>query len=154
MSITQRLGLPLLIPGQGQKDVTHNEALLALDVLVQPAVASAKLAAAPSARAEGESWIVPAGAAGDWEGMDHAIASWTAGGWRFLTPGEGYVVWVIDDQKFRCWRAGGWRQMVAIFDPLSELVLPSSGTVIDAEVRNTLAALISGLQDVGLIARN
>ena len=34
METTNRLGLPLLIPGQSQKETVHNEALLALDTLV------------------------------------------------------------------------------------------------------------------------
>lgn len=154
MSFTHRLDLPLLIPGQGQKDVTHNEAILALDTLVQPAVVSATLGEPPSVREEGQSWIVAAGASGDWQGKEQAIACWSAGGWRFLTPGEGWVAWVVDEQQFVCWRGAGWRRMIAIFDSAPELAVPASGTVIDAEARSTLAALITSLQGLGLIAHS
>jgi hypothetical protein len=37
--ISARLALPLLAAGQAGKEVTHNEALTRLDMLVQPAVA-------------------------------------------------------------------------------------------------------------------
>ena len=36
--ITPRFGLPLLAPGQAAKELTHNEALSLLDLLVQPVV--------------------------------------------------------------------------------------------------------------------
>ena len=36
MTYTNRLKLPLLYSGQAQKEVTHNEALNLLDVLVNP----------------------------------------------------------------------------------------------------------------------
>ena len=35
---TARLALPLIAPGQAQKEVSHNEALAALDLLVQAQV--------------------------------------------------------------------------------------------------------------------
>ena len=35
---TANLGLPLLLPAQAQKHVTHNEALQLLDILVQARV--------------------------------------------------------------------------------------------------------------------
>lgn len=35
MSKSQRLGFPMLAAGQAQKELTHNEALLLLDALVQ-----------------------------------------------------------------------------------------------------------------------
>lgn len=44
---TDRLRLPLLTAGQAQKEVTHNEALLLLDLLVQASVQSAGLTSPP-----------------------------------------------------------------------------------------------------------
>lgn len=38
MSVTQRLQLPYIAASQAQKHVTHNEALVLLDALVQLAV--------------------------------------------------------------------------------------------------------------------
>lgn len=40
---TPRLALPLLQPGQAQKEMYHNEALARLDLAVQPAVARAQI---------------------------------------------------------------------------------------------------------------
>ena len=44
---TDRLRLPLLTAGQAQKEVTHNEALLLLDLLVHASVQSAGLTSPP-----------------------------------------------------------------------------------------------------------
>jgi hypothetical protein len=55
------LSLPLLMPSQAQKHVTHNEALMRLDMLVQLAVLSADQPAPPSQPGLGERHIVGAG---------------------------------------------------------------------------------------------
>jgi hypothetical protein len=49
MNQTPCLQLPYLLPNQAQKHVTLNEALKALDVLVQLAVASRALSVPPGA---------------------------------------------------------------------------------------------------------
>ena len=46
MEITERLGLPLLNPGQSQKEIFHNEALLVLDAVDFCRVATALCRAA------------------------------------------------------------------------------------------------------------
>ena len=61
---TPNLALPFIAQGQAQKEVTHNEALLRLDALVQIAVRSRSLAAPPGSPADGERWSVAAGATG------------------------------------------------------------------------------------------
>jgi hypothetical protein len=59
MPATPRLALPLIAAGQAQKDVTHNEAVLALDRLVALVVVSRSLTAPPTAPQPGFSHIVP-----------------------------------------------------------------------------------------------
>jgi len=61
MSETKKLALPLMAEAQAQKHVTHNEALLKLDALVQLSVRSRALADPPAAPVDGEAWIVAAG---------------------------------------------------------------------------------------------
>jgi hypothetical protein len=43
MSQTARLGLPYIVSGQAQKEVTHNEGLNKLDAFVTPVVADTLL---------------------------------------------------------------------------------------------------------------
>ena len=146
--LSARLRLPLLVPGQGQKDVTHNEAIVALDMLVQPVVQSAALAVPPTDAEEGTCWLIPEGAHGAWAGRRSEIACWTAGGWRFINPSEGWAVWVVDAARMARLVAGEWGMVVA---PGAPVVLPVGGDVVDAEARQVIDSLIQRLAAGGLI---
>lgn len=61
---TTILSLPLILPAQAQKHVTHNEALVQLDLIVQLAVINRTLTAPPALPALGDRHIVAAGATG------------------------------------------------------------------------------------------
>ena len=63
-----RTGLPLLQPGQAQKEMVHNEALALIDLLLQPSVVTVGLNVPPAAPARGACWIVGAAPTGDWGG--------------------------------------------------------------------------------------
>jgi Protein of unknown function (DUF2793) len=86
--VTDRLSLPLLVAGQAQKEVTHNEALTLIDFLAQPVVVAVAPVSVPAAPTLGQSWIVGAAPTGAWAGKAAHIASWTSGGWRFCAPNE------------------------------------------------------------------
>jgi hypothetical protein len=148
---TPQLGLPLLAPGQGQKDVTHNEALLALDALAQLGVGSRQLGVAPSDPTEGGSWIVADGASGAWEGRDGQIATWTQGGWRFAAPMPGWLAWVADEGLRVERGAASWRIVPGSSAPVPSVALPNGGAVVDAELRSCVAQLLLRLQGLGLI---
>lgn len=91
---TPILSLPLIQPNQAQKHVTHNEALQALDALVQPVVIDLDLTAPPSVPVDGDCHLVAAGATGDWTGQDNALAVQSSGGWMFYAPRSGWKVYV------------------------------------------------------------
>ena len=55
---TARLALPLLSPGQAQKEMTHNEALALIDLAVQASVESVGATVPPADPAEGAAWIL------------------------------------------------------------------------------------------------
>ena len=76
MDTSPNLALPYLLANQAQKHVTVNEALRRLDALVQLSVLSASLAAPPASPADGDRYIVPAGATGTWVGTDLSIVTW------------------------------------------------------------------------------
>jgi len=71
-----RTGLPLLQPGQAQKEMVHNEALALIDLLLQPSVVTVGLNVPPATPAPGACWIVGAAPTGDWGGMHRR---WRAG---------------------------------------------------------------------------
>ena len=93
--ISPILSLPLIMPAQAQKHVTHNEALRLLDVMVQLAVLNRNLSAAPALPAVGDRHIVAAGAVGSWAGQVGKIALYTSTGWQFFAPLQGWQAHVL-----------------------------------------------------------
>jgi hypothetical protein len=96
MSLSPRLGLSYILPQQAQKHVTANQSFRRLDALVQPVVKSATLTAEPLSPAEGDAYIVPAGASGpQWSLMAaNSIAAFQDGAWSELAPRTGWRVYV------------------------------------------------------------
>ena len=90
---TARYALPLLVPGQAQKEFFHNEALARIDAVLCAAIEDAGLPQPPADPAAGQSWIVGPGATGAWAGHEDALANWTPAGWRLVAPVEGMRVW-------------------------------------------------------------
>ncbi len=84
------LSLPLILPAQAQKHVTHNEALRLLDVMVQLAVKSRVLSTPPASPVLGDRYIVPVAASGDWAGQAERIALYESGAWQFFAPLKGW----------------------------------------------------------------
>lgn len=150
--ITARFGLPLLVAGQGQKDITHNEALVAVDVLVHPSVRSRQNSAPPEFPENGACWLVPAGAVGNWSGKTDAIACWTAGGWRFLALPEGGSVWIEDEAVSVRFRGGSWILDAPRNYPAVAVPDPVGGTIIDAEARAAMASILDRMRHLGLLS--
>ncbi|WP_199555142.1 DUF2793 domain-containing protein [Sandaracinobacteroides hominis] len=149
---TARLEMPMLIAGQGQKDVTHNEALMALDCLVGAVVASRQVLTPPQAPELGECWIVAPGAAGEWGGQENRLACWTVGGWRFHRVPEGFALWVVDEQRTIRRTAGGFAEVAPYGPPADGVEISQGGSVIDVEAREALAALLHRLVGLGLVS--
>lgn len=149
---TARFDLPLLVPGQGQKDVTMNEGLLALDRLVQAVAQSRVLATPPPAPADGACWLVPADAVGAWAGQADRLACWSEGGWRFHPLPEGALVWIVDEARRARRSATGFVAEGLTGLPASPVAPPAGGTVVDTEARAAVASLIDRLVAVGLLA--
>jgi hypothetical protein len=157
-----RFALPFILPGQAQKELFYNEALLALDLALHAAVEHGAPSSPPASPEPGRCWIVPAGAEGAWAGKEGSLAGWTAGGWRFVAPVEGMTVWDRGaDLALRYgpdgWSAGelscsrltvGGEQVVGPRRPA--VPSPSGGTIIDAEARAAIDAIIATFMSHGL----
>lgn len=137
MDQSPRLSLPYIMPGQAQKHVTHNEAVEALDALVQPVVASQSLATPPASPLEGEAFLVPSGALSIWAGHAGEIAAWQAGAWRFFDPAPGWQVYVADERTQYVFDAGDWTPLASLSGELPELGINTSA---DATNRLAVAA--------------
>ncbi|MEM9733856.1 MAG: DUF2793 domain-containing protein [Pseudomonadota bacterium] len=116
---TPNLDLPYIMAGQAQKHVTHNEAIRTLDAVVQISVSSRAMAEPDANPAEGDRYLVPAGATGDFSGQDHALAAYQDEGWIFRQPQNGWLAWVEDEN------------LLAVFDGTAWSVASSDGTATD-----------------------
>jgi hypothetical protein len=119
MTDTPNLALPYILAAQAQKHVTHNEAIRAIDCLVQLGVDSRLLAAPPSSPAEGARYVVAAAATGDWTGESGKIAAFQDGAWAFYAPKEGWVAWVASEAVAIVYAGGAWS------------LLPANGLITD-----------------------
>jgi hypothetical protein len=162
--VTARLAMPLLAAGQAGKELTHNEALARLDMLVQPAVAAIGVNNPPAAPDAGQCWIVGAVPTGVWAGHGGDIAGWTDGGWRFAVPREGFAAWSISSSKPIAYRNGMWQEGDVFADRLvvagtpvvgaqaGPIAGPAGGAVADEPARQAIAAILGALRQHGLIA--
>lgn len=141
-SASPRLGLPLIFPGQSQKEFFMNEAHALVDALLHPAI-EGESDAPPVAPEEGESWLVGGAPSGAWE--DHAgeLASYQAGSWIFAAARDGMAVLDRDTGQVIRFN-GGWQRPAAPSEP-------DGGTTVDVEARAAIVGLIDGLVAAGIL---
>lgn len=108
MDKTSNLQLPFIAPSQAQKHVTHNDALLALDALIQLSAISQSMTLPPSPLNEGDRFIVGTNGTDEWLGKDNQIAAWQDGSWMFYMPQEGWLCWVEDEDLLLVWNGNDW----------------------------------------------
>lgn len=161
--ISDRFALPLLIAGQAQKEVTHNEALLRVDMLLHAQAESAIISAPPGGATVGQCWIVASGGTAEWLGHDGDLACLTSGGWRFVTPRAGMRVAVADDGETYVHDGAAWGLDRVRSDGLyvagqrivgpraAAIPDPAGGAVIDTEGRSAIGAILAVLRGHGLI---
>lgn len=141
---TPRLTLPLLAAGQAQKEITHNEALVLIDALIGAQVVAVNVVAPPVTPVAGECWAVGAAPTGVWAGQAGRLAVATAGGWRFCSVPDGFVV--------RLSSGAHWRRSGPIWTAPPVVAAPTGGAVIDSEARAAIGAIRSALIVAGLLS--
>jgi hypothetical protein len=132
MPETASLGLPLLVAEQAQKHVTHNEALTALDAVVQLSVKDRDLTTPPGAPAHGDRYVVAAAGTDAWAGHDDEIAAWQDGAWIFHPPSEGWRCWVDDEDALLVFDGADWVDAASSISVLQNLARLGIGTTADA----------------------
>ncbi len=129
-----RLNLPYLQPAQAQKHVTHNEALRALDLVVQLSVASVNATIPPAAPDQGETYALGTSPTGAWSGQDGKLAAWLDNGWQFLTPDMGWRAWDQNAGLLKVWDGSAW-----IDPPVNTQNLSGIGIATGSDSTNRLA---------------
>ncbi len=131
--LSANLSLPLLLPAQAQKHVTHNEALQSLDALVQLAVLTRTLTTPPATPAEGDRHIVPTGPTG-WGGPAGSVAVYAQGAWTLHTPRPGWQAHVLAENRSVIWAGGVWG------DPALRAAMLGVNTAADTTNRLAVSA--------------
>lgn len=119
MTTTPDLGIPELAQAQATPEITHNEALVLIQALLN-GVIDKDLTSPPGSPTEGDAYIVGGSATGAWAGWDDHIAIYWGGSWR-VVPGyddggslitigarqEGLSVYVRDEDLRYTWTQSG-----------------------------------------------
>ncbi len=134
MDTSANLGLPYIMAAQAQKHVTHNEAIRALDAVVQLMVLDRDLTDPPVSPGDGDRYLVAVGASGDWTGQTGAIAAFQDGAWAFYAPAEGWIAWVADEDKALAFDGTDWVELTISVNPT-----PLVGVNATADATNRLA---------------
>ena len=158
-----RFALPLLVAGQAEKEVCHNEALSRIDAALHASVVDGPLSDPPSAPSVGQTWVVGSGGSGDWAGQEGNLAAWTSGGWRFVPPILGMMAWHAVRGCWVYWTGSAWSDgqlpaasliiggVQVVGNRTESISNPSGGTAIDVEARAAVDAIIATLRSHGLI---
>lgn len=130
---TARLGLPLIVPAQAQKHVTHNEALSLVDLLVQAVIEATGAIAPPGVPAEGAAYALGSNPSGAWAGQADTLARWQDGGWWFTAPADGWLVYDRGAQRLRVRAGGVWVGLAEAmdFDRLEHLGVNTGGDAVN-----------------------
>jgi hypothetical protein len=131
---TDILALPYIMPSQAQKHVTHNEAIAALDLLVQTVVAD-EAAAPPETPAPGDRLIVAPDPTGAFAGQTNAIAVYRDGGWVFVAPQIGWTAYDRTRERVVVFTGTGWEEL----PPPRALAADTVGINATADAGNRLA---------------
>lgn len=113
METTSKLKLPMIMPSQAQKHVTHNEALALIDTLMHLAVLDDHRNTPPAAANVGDLHIVGMSPSGEWAGKAGMVACFEGEDWSFLAPVEGWRAWVRDVGELKVYEAEGWTSVSA-----------------------------------------
>lgn len=142
MPDTSNLALPQIAAAQAQKHVTHNEALVLLDALVQLGVISRTVLAAPTTPNAGDRYLIPASGTGIFAGRTSQIALFDGSIWRFLVPKSGWLAYVQDEAAGVIFNGTAWIALGQAIGSISQLA--SLGIATTSDTVNKLAVRSSG----------
>lgn len=132
MTDSPNIGLPLMEAAQAQKHVTHNEALVLLDALVQISVADMAANAPPASPDAGARVVVGDAPTGVFAGHASEIAFYDQGAWRFVTPGSGWLVWSAPDAALFVYADSVWAPFTDLIGAIQNLGMLGLGTNADS----------------------
>ncbi|MCP4712877.1 MAG: DUF2793 domain-containing protein, partial [Planctomycetes bacterium] len=99
---TPRLDIELMESGESYPHLTFNDLASRMDVLTMPALAGYPASASPDTIdvSEGDLYIVPPNAEGNWGGQDDKLAYYQNAAWNYIKPSTGWIVSAPDNGTF------------------------------------------------------
>lgn len=122
-------GWPL---GDSGWNLEMDENLRAVGALVQLSVISATTATPPASPTQGDRYIVPAAATGDWAGHTNKVVRYIGTDWEVYTPDVGWHAYVKDQSVAFTYTATGWgpHSYVAASNANGTYMVFADGTLI------------------------
>ena len=118
MTETLRWNLPLLMQGQAQKEISHNEALQTIDRILHLAVVTRGTGHPPANATAGDSYIIGPAPSGDWTSGVGLIAYYDGIGWILTSPRTGCLAWVCDESVLTVFVGNGWHTLSTLAGPV------------------------------------
>jgi hypothetical protein len=126
MTTSIYLGIPYIDTNQSQPDVTHNDALVMIQVLLANGVWQIGLNTPPSSPVNGDAYVIGTSPSGIWVGKDNCIAAYYQDQWYYI-PGfdsdgtqiemtelqVGLMVYSKADKDFFIWEDNGSPSVLA-----------------------------------------
>lgn len=130
-----------LLPGEDGWSDLMNKNLRLVDALMQGVIADKDLAAPPGSPTAGVAYIVAASPTGAWASQAGKIAIWQAGddltsAWLFVTPKEGWRMWVADEDKDYRFDGTAWNAVASGGSSSIPPVVTNSTTALTATAAN------------------
>jgi hypothetical protein len=125
--MTPRIGAPLLTAAQAQKHITHNDALIQMDAVIDLCLLGRSIDTPPSSPADGDAYLVGGAPTGLWSGQAHKIACCVDAAWRFYTPFNGLRAYVVPANTFIVYLNGVWTDWNSLISA-SEVSAASAAT--------------------------
>jgi len=141
MTDTSNLALPLLAAAQSQKHVTHNEALIRLDALVQIAVLAVGQNTPPISPNSGDRYLVGTQPTGAFANQAGLLASYDGSIWRFLQAKPGWLLFNITDSSVQVFDGTAWQRVNTI--PTSLQNAPGFGLGTSSDSYNLFSAKLN-----------
>lgn len=108
-SATPHLRLPFIYPGQAQKHITHNEALMTLDYLVHCSVLVTDVTTLPTSPAEGARVLIADQPSAGLANYAQQLAIFENGDWVFQAPQPGWRIFDQSNDQSRIYTGSIWR---------------------------------------------
>lgn len=110
MENTTHLQLPLLAQNQAGKDITVNEALLKIDMVLGGGLLGLAENNPPLYPAKGDMYVIGGQPTGVWQQQEGMLAFYY-GGWRFIKPVEGMILWHRPSAMWYGWDGQHWHPL-------------------------------------------